>query len=93
MHGLLFGIGHATIIAIVGFFVLFAASKAEGLLKLIGNVLGIWLFVLAVLAIAAGLLWGGHGYGMMGDHHGWTMRAPAAAPVAAPTSNAAAPNP
>lgn len=86
MHGLLFGLAHATIIAIVGFFVLFAASKASGLLKLIGNLLGLWLFVLAALAIVASVVWGGHG--MMGFDHGWKMH-PAGA--AAPASNAATP--
>ena len=90
MHGLLFGLAHATIIAIIGFFVLFAASKASGLVKLIGNVLGIWLFVLTALAIVAAVLWGGHGHVTMGYGHGWMTPSGAASPAApAPASNAA----
>lgn len=98
MHGFLFGLAHATLIAIVGFFVLFAASKASGLLKLVGNVLGLWLFALAVLAIAAGAIWGpsigGPGWRMMGYRHGWEAppgAAPAVTPAPAPASNAATP--
>ena len=44
------GLLHATALAVVGFFVLFAASKAGGVVRTIGNVLGVWLFVIAALA-------------------------------------------
>jgi len=68
---------HATAFAVIGFFVLFAASRSQGLLKAIGNILGAWLFILAVIAvICAGLAtrFGGGplGYRMMGDYrHPW----------------------
>ena len=54
---------HATGLAVLGFFVLFAASKAEGLLKTIGNVLGSWLFILIVLGITGMVVSGGHPFG------------------------------
>ena len=81
-------------LAVIGFFVLFAASKAEGLVKRIGNILGVWLYILAALALigwivvaaAGGAMMSRH---MMAFHHQW---GPSAWPAntAAPT-NAAAP--
>ena len=68
---------HATAVAVIGFFVLFAAGKADGLLRTIGNVLGIWLFILAILALVGGAtapMFGGRPFGfpMMDQmHHGW----------------------
>jgi hypothetical protein len=62
---------HATVILVVAFFVLFAAGKSEGLLKLFGTVLGLWIFVVAILAIAGPLsapMFGGKPFGM--DWHG-----------------------
>lgn len=44
---------HPTAFAVVGFFVWFAASRTEGVLRLLGAVLGAWLYLLAVLAIVA----------------------------------------
>jgi len=88
------GLLHATALAVIGFFVLFAASKAEGLVKRIGNILGAWLYILAALALigwivvgaTAGAMLGRH---MMGFHHPW---GPSAWPAnAAPPGNAAAP--
>ena len=58
---------HVTLLAVVAFFVLFAAQKAEGLVKLLGNVVGVWLLVLAALAILAGAtapMFGGRPFGM-----------------------------
>ena len=85
------GLLHATFCAVVGFFVLFTASRSEGLLKLVGNVLGIWLFVLAVLSVVGGFMggpvFGGH-MGMGGHRPPWMQSSqPAAAPAsAAPAS-------
>ena len=44
----------ATICVTVGFFVLFAASKADGAIKIFGRVLAIWLFVIAAFIPIAG---------------------------------------
>ena len=92
------GLLHATALAVLGFFVLFAASKSTGLLKRIGDVLGWWLFILAVLALIAGALFGpmmaGHHHGWMG-HGGWAPP-PAAKPApdtAPPPANVAATGP
>ncbi|MFI4936074.1 MAG: hypothetical protein ACHP7N_15780, partial [Caulobacterales bacterium] len=76
LAGLMMGLLHATVLSIIAFFVLFAASRSQGLLKTIGNLLGAWLFILAVLALVGGALmssfggpWGGH---MMGHYpHPW----------------------
>lgn len=88
------GLLHATVLAVIGFFVLFAASKAEGLVKRIGNILGAWLYILAALALIGWIAVGATGGGafsrhMMAYHHQW---GPSAWPAnsAAPT-NAAAP--
>ena len=77
------GLGRATVLAVVGFFVLFTASKSQGLVKRIGNVLGAWLFVLAVLAIVGSIFLGAMGRGFMGPHHPW-MHAAAPGVVAQP---------
>lgn len=71
---------HATACAVVGFFILFAATRTAGLLKTVGNILGIWLFILAVIALVGGIL--AHG---MGHHHGWGMQ-PATNAVTAPAA-------
>jgi hypothetical protein len=62
---------HATFVFIISFFVLFAASKSEGLVKLFGTILGLLLFVVAVLHIVGALtapMFGGKPFGM--DMHG-----------------------
>jgi hypothetical protein len=68
------------ILLIIAFFVLFAASKADGLVKLLGTVLGLLLLVFAVLHLALGIMAmnGGKPFGIdMHDmhggwmHHGW----------------------
>ena len=85
------GLLHATALAVVGFFVLFAASRSQGLLRTVGNVLGVWLFVLAVLAIVLGLVigprFGGGPMGfrmMMGGHRSPWMQ-PGQPAVSAPS--------
>jgi hypothetical protein len=44
----------ATVWAVIGFFVLFASTKAEGGLRKFGQVLAIWSFVIAALFPLAG---------------------------------------
>ena len=58
---------HTTLLAIVGYALLFSASKAEGFVALIGRVLGIWVFILAILsvvAIVSAPMFGGKPFGM-----------------------------
>jgi hypothetical protein len=63
---------HVTLFAVLAFFVLFAAQKAQGLVKLLGNIVGVWLLLLAVLvmlASASAPMFGGRPFGMqMGGH-------------------------
>lgn len=63
-------IHHVVIVLIVAFFVLFAASKADGLVKLLGTIIGLVLLAVAVLhiVIAAWAMSGGKPFGM--DMHG-----------------------
>jgi len=96
---------HATVAGIIGFFVLFAASKAEGIVRFVGTILGWWLWIIAVLSIVCALVWpamgdrmAGH-WGMHGDwmHYSGNAPAPATTAVApakpgqAPAAPAAAP--
>ncbi|MDE2466315.1 MAG: hypothetical protein KGO02_21770 [Alphaproteobacteria bacterium] len=64
---------HATAFAVVGFFVWFAASRTEGVLRLLGALLGAWLYLLVVLAIVAAVAvpWSG------GKFLGMTVPGPA----------------
>jgi hypothetical protein len=63
---------HATAIAVLAFFILFSASKAEGLVRTLGYVLGIWVLIIAVLAFVGPAVGPMLGFPMM-DHmrHGW----------------------
>ena len=95
MHSLLiFGaLLHATALAVIGFFVLFAAERSTGRVQTIGKLLGAWLFILAALALIGSAFaigsgrfpgggWMGHHREMMGGYpRGWT---PPGAPVTAP---------
>lgn len=45
----------ATIFLIIGYFVLFSATRAEGGVKRFGNILAIWMFVLAGGVVVGGL--------------------------------------
>ena len=56
---------HVTILLILAFFILFAASKADGFVRLLGYVLGAWLVIAAVLHVAAPFV-----PGMSGMHEG-----------------------
>jgi hypothetical protein len=76
MHMLVGIVLHTTLLAIVGYALLFSASKASGVVALIGRVLGLWVFALAILSVAAIVsapMFGGKPFGMemMHDHGGW----------------------
>ncbi len=68
MHHMLIGVVlHATLLAIIGYALLFSATRTAGLVALIGRVLGIWVFILAILSIVAVLtapMFGGKPFGM-----------------------------
>jgi hypothetical protein len=73
MHMLVGIVLHITVLAIIGYLLLWTASKAEGLVALIGWVLGLWVFILAIVSVAAIVVMpkGGdrpYGIGMMHDH-------------------------
>jgi len=74
MHFFAFAIiAHTLIVAVIAFFVLFAASKADGFVRLLGTVLGWIILIVAVLSLLAGIYHLATGKGpMMGDH--WMMR-------------------
>ena len=44
----------ATFLVVVGFFVLFASSRAEGGIQRFGRILAIWVFVVALVPVLAG---------------------------------------
>ncbi len=44
----------ATFCVTVGYFVLFASTKADGGIKLFGRVLAIWLFIIAAFILVVG---------------------------------------
>jgi predicted acyltransferase len=44
----IFSLIPATVFVVVGYFVLFASSRAEGILHTFGQVLAIWVFVVAL---------------------------------------------
>lgn len=50
-----------TVLASLGFFVLFGASKAKGGLKTFGRILGLWVFLVALIPPIAGLYLTGTG--------------------------------
>jgi hypothetical protein len=87
-----FLIMHVTLMLIVAFFILFAAQKAEGFVALLGNVLGIWVVIGAILLILSFFMPGR--FGMMGPMHDrmahgpwmhhWGEPPPAPAPPAQP---------
>jgi len=86
MEMLMHGILHATAAGVLGFFVLFAAGKAEGIVKFVGTVLGWWLWIVAVLSIVCIFVCPRDGHwGMHGD---W-MHSMNDSKQAAPASNAA----
>jgi hypothetical protein len=78
MHPHFFLIGailHATLVAVIAFFILYAAGKASGFTKTLGSVLGIWVLIIAAVILAGGVtaaVNGGKPFGMepMWGHHG-----------------------
>lgn len=67
---------HVTVLAIIGYLLLWTASKAQGLVAFLGWLLGLWVFVLAILsvvAVATAPMFGGRPFGMemMHGHDGW----------------------
>lgn len=68
-------VAHITGLLVLAFFVLFAAGKAEGFVRLLGTILGWWLVILAVLLIVACVtrpMFGGKPFDMdIQGMHGW----------------------
>jgi hypothetical protein len=68
---------HAFAAAVLAFFILFAASKAEGFVRLLGNLLG-WVLLIGVVAGLAfgiyGAATGQHPPWLDRGHMGWMMR-------------------
>ena len=101
MHMVLGVVLHTTVLAIVGYLLLFTASKAEGLVALIGRLLGLWVFLLAILSVVAVVtapMFGGKLFGieMMHDHGpgGWMHHmGPPPGPPPPPPAQAAPPAP
>jgi len=44
----------ATVFTVIGYFVLFSSTKAEGNVKKFGQVLAIWIFIIALFPIIMG---------------------------------------
>ncbi len=55
MHMIAHAMLHATLLAIVGYAVLFSATRTAGIVALIGRLLGIWVFIVAALFVAAAI--------------------------------------
>ena len=88
---------HVTLFLTLAFFVLFAAQKAEGLVKLLGNVVGVWLLILALLVIVAGVtapMFGGRPFGLpMATHMEVRVTREDSAGGPTPPANTQQPNP
>jgi hypothetical protein len=70
---LIFALIPLTLLAVIGFFVLLASSKTEGVMRTFGKSLSIWIFVLVatfVAGIATAPLFGGRPFGMPMMRHG-----------------------
>ena len=98
MHSMMF-VGvvlHVTLFLTLAFFVLFAAQKAQGLVKLLGTIVGVWLLILAVLVIVACVtapMFGGHPFGLpMATHMEVRVTREDGPVVAAPPANAPQPS-
>jgi len=98
MHWIVGAVLHATVIAIIAFFVLYAAGRSEGFTALLGRLLGYWVLLIAILALVGGIYCGMSGKGpadMMRGHpawmHHWGPPPPEAAPPAAATPAPAKP--
>ena len=108
MHGffLVHAVIHLLACLTVAFFILFAASKADGLVKLFGNVLGIVFVLIGIAGVVMGVMhhgdhdkdWQGRMHGgwgppwmMHGDEQPATPNAAAAPATPAPAKPAPAP--
>src|SRR5260221_11511516 len=79
MHGFFFmgSLLHTFAAAVLAFFILFAASKSEGFVRLLGNLLGWIVLIIAAAGLALGIYGaatGQHPPWMERGHHGWMMR-------------------
>ena len=95
MHMMFGMLIHALGVAVIGFFVLFAAERASGIVKLVGTILGWLLWLLAIAGVVCALIGP-----TMGDKAGpwmekWGMHGqpPATAEPAKPAPAPAAPAP
>ena len=82
---------HTLVVAVLAFFVLFAASKADGFVRLLGTILGWILLIAAVLGLVVGIIHVVTGKPMMGGDHHWMMMMHedhGAQPMAAPAAPA-----
>ncbi len=75
MHMVVGLVLHTTLLAIVGYALLWTAAKAEGFVALLGRLLGFWVLLIAVLSVVAAVaihVSGGKLFGMdLHDHdHG-----------------------
>ncbi len=52
---LIFSFIPATIFLVIGYFVLFSSSKAEGNIQKFGQILAIWVFIVALFFIICGI--------------------------------------
>src|SRR5690349_13312963 len=95
MHAFLPGVLlHALAIATIAFFILFAASKAEGFVRLLGNLLG-WIVLLVAilfLAMAASDMTTGQRPPWLERAHGWMMRGNEGETAPTQPATAASPN-
>jgi polyferredoxin len=84
-------VAHATVVAVIGFFVLFAAGKADGIVKLVGMLLGWWIWIIAVGLIVCAVVCPGKAMGWMHDRMGMHGDAPPPPAMAAPAKPDASP--
>ena len=104
MHMLVGAVLHFTVLAIVGYLLLYTAGKADGFVALIGRLLGLWVFILAILSVVGAVMMpkGGdkpfgtdmmheHGMGWMHrwDHDGTPDQTPAPATTPPPATTPA----
>jgi hypothetical protein len=73
---------HATAIAAIAFFILFAAERAHGFTALLGRLLGYWVLLLAIGALAVGIMhaMSGKPFGPPWMHDHWDHMRPAEQP-------------
>lgn len=87
---------HVTVFATLAFFVLFAASKSDGFVALLGRLLGYWFLLLAILGLVMAVMFhlsGGKPFGidMTKEHPGWMHHWDREAPPPEPNATPATP--